>query len=455
MENIKVSVLIYVLNDVTHIKKCLQSVRTQTLKELEILVIDGGSSDGTLEIIQEAKKHDSRIRVIHCESGVGLQFNTGLKNAKGEYIGICESDDYLLPEMIEKQYETASSYQLDMLRANAWHFIETDKGEIPFLITLTKNNDLYDRVLDLSENMALLKLGINSFWSGLYNRKFLLEQMLFMNETKGASYQDTSFSFLTAIKAKRVMLSHDAFYCYRLDNPNSSVNQPKKITLLIEEYNLLKKRLQKECLFEQYKEIYLSWKINGYLGFYDSLSKKLKEKYVELMYIDIKKDLDSGEFSEYELLGKSRKIADNVKKSISALCEYLEQMYIHFYSTKKVLEEIKQQDKVIIFGNGDMGNLVYMYLKHNSKNIVAFIDNNQNYWGKNNRGVLVMNPMEAVRSYPDAVYIVANLSCFDIMKKQLMELSIIPQNIIVCNDYAFFFKHILLKSLKGDKGASE
>ena len=79
---IKVSVLIYVLNNAEYIEASVNSVRNQTLQEIEILVIDGGSRDGTLEIVERLSKLDTRIRVIHTASGVGHQFNTGLREAK-------------------------------------------------------------------------------------------------------------------------------------------------------------------------------------------------------------------------------------------------------------------------------------------------------------------------------------------------------------------------------------
>lgn len=448
MENIKVSVLVYVLNDREHIQRCVNSVINQTLQEIEILVIDGGSVDGTLEAVKTISENNSKIRILPSSPGVGFQFNTGLQAARGEYIGICESDDYLLPDMYEKQYKTAKKYQLDMLRADSKHFIETKEGEVAFFVALSKKQELYDCILDLTKDNRILQLGVNSFWSGLYRRQFLLEQKLFMNETRGAAYQDTTFSFLSSVKAKRVMLSQEAFYCYRLDNPNSSVNRPQKITMLMEEYRLLKQRLKEEGLFETYKEIYLSWKINGCLGFFDSLSQELRDSYVELMYQDLREELDSGEFEEKELSGKGKETASMIRRSISDLRRYLYGMYEGFYHTKEALERIGEQEFVILFGCGEMGRLVDSFLQHKSKRIMAYMDNNTELWGTKIRDVPVMSPQSAVCQYPDAVYIVANLTYFQEMKEQLKNLSVSEEQIIICNDYGFFFKHIFLHSLK-------
>ena len=222
MDKVKVSVIIYVLNDITYVERCLRSVMDQTLQEIEILIIDGGSTDGTLEVIKKLAAFDSRIRLIHSTPGVGHQFNVGLQEATGEYIGICESDDYILPNMYEKQYSIAKKYHLDVIRADKQCFCEVDGKEVFFqeTIHIVGLDRFYDTVIDPRENMCFIQLGSLGIWSGIYRRGFLLEQKLFMNETQGASYQDTSFAFMVAVKAERAMILKDAFYCYRVDNPD-------------------------------------------------------------------------------------------------------------------------------------------------------------------------------------------------------------------------------------------
>ena len=121
MDEIKVSVIIYVKNTIEYIEKCIRSVMNQTLQEIEILIIDGGSTDGTLDIIEKMKQEDCRIRIFHAPASVGAQFNLGLREARGQYIGVCEADDYILPEMYESQYQIAKEYQLDVIRAGYYH----------------------------------------------------------------------------------------------------------------------------------------------------------------------------------------------------------------------------------------------------------------------------------------------------------------------------------------------
>lgn len=453
MKEIKISAIIYVLNSISYIEKCVRSVMSQTLQEIEILIIDGGSTDGTLEIIEKLSKEDIRIRIIHSASGVGRQFNKGLCEARGEYISICESDDYILPDMYKYQYEIAKKYELDVLRADANHFFEIRDGKEFFIpVTLTKQEEMYDRILDTTDSQCVLKLGINSFWSGLYRRRFLVERRIFMNETEGAAYQDTAFYFLAIMQAKRVMLSQKAFYCYRLDNPSSSVNNPQRITMLTEEYRLLKKRLKDLNLFEKCKGIYLSWKVNGHLGFYNSLPEELRDQYIIFMYQDLYRELSIENAQENEADMPDDKILNLVKESVDALREYLYERYRILYDTEERLEKIERNKEVVIFGSGDIGKLVCSYLMHTNRNVVAYTDNNKYLWGKPIGSIIVLEPEKAARFYPDSFYIIANEKNSDFMKKQLQQFYIKEDHIIICNNYCFFLKHILQKKLKGIEG---
>ena len=98
----KVSIVMPSLNVRPYIEECLDSVQNQTLKDIEILCVDAGSTDGTLEFLRERAAADSRIQVIESDrKSYGYQINLGIKAAKGEYFAILESDDYIIPEMYE------------------------------------------------------------------------------------------------------------------------------------------------------------------------------------------------------------------------------------------------------------------------------------------------------------------------------------------------------------------
>lgn len=324
-KSVRISVLVYVLNDAVHIEKCVRSVMAQSLRELEILLIDGGSTDGTLEELERLLSEDRRLRLIRSEAGVGCQFNTGLRAAVGKYVGICESDDYLLPDMYERQYAIAEKYDLDVLKANVFRFCENLGRQYFFPFSLSTDQGLYDILLDPQEDSRFLKLGVNGFWSGLYRREFLVENALWMNETEGASYQDITFSFLTSLYAKRAYIMRDAFYCYRMDNPDSSINNPRKTSMLLTEYQLLKEQLKQRNLWQRSREIYWKWRTSGYFWFYDNLSDTMRSEYVPMLYRDIRQEMESEAYSDTELTKREKKLCEAAGASWEVFHSFMEE----------------------------------------------------------------------------------------------------------------------------------
>ena len=445
-ENIKVSVLIYVRNDKSHIETCIRSVMNQTLRNIEIIIIDGDSSDGTLEIIKEMSALDSRIKICHSAPSVGLQFNTGLKLAKGEYIGICESDDYVLPDMYERQYETAHQNRLDILKADFYRFGGCGEEEIRLPFTVLGDVSLYERVICPRENGYLTKMGIKAFWSGIYRRDFLLKHNIFMNETQGAAYQDTSFSFMTLLRAERMMVSREAFYCYRWDNPNSSVNSPQKITMILEEYTMLKERLLEEGVFEKWKEFYFSWKVDSFIWFYDRISECRRPDYVERIYQELKDDISSGKFRESELALNEAEALFMVRQSKDAFEQYLEEKALSRWKIKERLEQVRYRKNVVIFGNGNVGKLVHQYVTKTGGSVLAYVDNRKEIWGMKDGGTMIISPEQSAEQFYDATYIVANSTHYEEMKRQLLGLSIREEQIIVCPEYEFLLDQAIFST---------
>lgn len=122
-DTVKVSVLVPCCNVSAFVRECLESIVGQTLKEIEIICINDGSTDNTLDIIQEFAARDSRIRVLDKKnSGYGDSMNKGLEMARGEYIGIVESDDFVEPGMFEKLYSAAKANDLDICRSQYWSY---------------------------------------------------------------------------------------------------------------------------------------------------------------------------------------------------------------------------------------------------------------------------------------------------------------------------------------------
>ena len=125
---LKVSVIIPVYNVEQYLRECLDSVTSQTLKQIEIICIDDGSTDNSLEILKEYQAKDTRIKIIRQENG-GLSSarNTALKHCSGDYITFVDSDDYLRTDALQLLTEKAQENDLDMLTFGGYNFDDTSK----------------------------------------------------------------------------------------------------------------------------------------------------------------------------------------------------------------------------------------------------------------------------------------------------------------------------------------
>ena len=118
MEGIKVSVIMAVYNAERYLRQALESVCQQTLRDIEIICVDDGSTDGSMEILKEFAGQDDRIKILqHLEKtdGAAAARNMGLQAARGEYLSFLDADDWFEPDMLEKAYEKASLRELDVL----------------------------------------------------------------------------------------------------------------------------------------------------------------------------------------------------------------------------------------------------------------------------------------------------------------------------------------------------
>ena len=109
--NVKVSIVVPIYNAELYLKQCLDSIINQTLKEIEIICVNDGSTDKSAKIVEEYAKKDNRIRVItKTNTGYGNSMNIGFDAAVGEYVGLIESDDFVDKEMFATLYNVAKPH---------------------------------------------------------------------------------------------------------------------------------------------------------------------------------------------------------------------------------------------------------------------------------------------------------------------------------------------------------
>ncbi len=234
---VKVSVIVPVYNAERYLAQCLDSILAQTLKEIEAVCVDDGSTDGSGEILDQYSLRDQRVKVLHRKnSGYGSAMNAGLDAACGEYIGIVESDDCILPEMYRTLYEESAAGELDVVKSDACFWYE--KIAYRRRIHHAHLEPYYDRVLGDMDRNVFFDFYMN-IWTGIYKREFLARKNIRFHESPGASYQDNGFWLQTLSYCDKAKWIDKAFYLYRQDNEAASVKSRDKVLAMTREYEYI------------------------------------------------------------------------------------------------------------------------------------------------------------------------------------------------------------------------
>ena len=221
----KISVLVPIYNTEKYLKKCLDSIAGQTLKDIEVICVNDGSTDNSLAVAEEFAEKDPRFKVINKENtGYGNTMNIALEKASGEYIGIVESDDFAASDMFEYLYSLSRSGTIDLVKGNFYDYYE-DYNKPPRAYENKERNMIPDSAVPfiLSEN-AQIQFGHPSVWSAVYRRKFINDNNIRFKEEKGGGWVDNPFFYETLCKAKSIIWTKRPLYYYRKSNPNSSSN---------------------------------------------------------------------------------------------------------------------------------------------------------------------------------------------------------------------------------------
>ncbi len=267
-----ISILVPIYNVERYLRQCLDSICRQTLQDIEIICINDGSTDSSLDIIKEFADQDARIIIIDKpNSGYGDSMNQGLKTARGKYIGIVESDDWVDQEAFQRLLHLAEQHRADIVKAN--HYTEQHgKSHLTQEITSSSPSNYYE-VFRYAP----------AIWSMIYRRDFLTKNSIDFLPTPGASYQDLSFNFKVWATAERAVLTTEAYLHYRLDNPNSSVNNPGKVNCVVEEYAEITKYLQDHQLLDQFGHIMAAAKFRNYHWNLQRLAAPLARNFYQTM----------------------------------------------------------------------------------------------------------------------------------------------------------------------------
>ena len=447
----KITVIMPSLNVVQYIQECLESVAAQTLKEIEILCVDAGSTDGTFEILKDYERKDNRIRVIRSSiKSYGVQVNIGLREAKADYISIIETDDFVDSHMLEELLHQAEQYDLDFIKGDYQSVIQQSDGQYQYttvpMFSLEAETILYYQVIHPQDYPFLHMRGLN-IWRGIYKTSFLRKHKITLNETAGAAFQDTGFHHLTLLYAAKVMYVKEPYYKYRQDRLESSYRNPNTLKYTYDEYKYLFDILGDADLAdaEELKYIYIKMALE-YVKHYDksirernydhdgilTLSEYITWLQNKILHAAEKKMICIEDFS----IDNWMKLQFMIQYPVSYI-DYLKIYDLSLIQQKEAFCNQFQGEEVVIFGCGFYGETALREFQSRHISVAALCDNNAKKWGQFIDGVMIQSPAECVKLYPHANYVIAVKRYVNEIKEQLLCLKVQNRKIF---DYASAYR---------------
>ena len=220
MEEIKVSIIVPIYNVEQYIEKCIESIIGQTLSEIEIILVDDGSSDRSGYLCDQYAKRDSRIKVIHKKNaGLVAARKTGLEYAGGEYIGYVDGDDFVEKDLFQKMYACMKNNDADMLAVgftrDHGHEKEKVSNEVNSGIFQGKRRfDIYNKMVYSGE---YFKPGIiPSVWSKLFKKELLLNAQTKVSDLIRMG-EDVACTYPALLNANKIVVDNEIYgYHYRM-----------------------------------------------------------------------------------------------------------------------------------------------------------------------------------------------------------------------------------------------
>jgi glycosyltransferase involved in cell wall biosynthesis len=216
---VSVSIIVPVYNVEQYLAKCLDSLIGQTLKNIEIILINDCSTDQSEDIIFKYQKIDSRIVYLKQKKNQGQGFarNYAIKEARGEYILFVDSDDYIALNAAEILYNKAKEQNLDILEANYYRVYPTHKKE--------QKNEVFSDILTGNQYFEKIPFTVGVIWNKLWRKEFILKNNLtFVKEI----FEDVIFISEATLVAKRVFRMEFSFYYYMIRENSTMTSKVTK-----------------------------------------------------------------------------------------------------------------------------------------------------------------------------------------------------------------------------------
>lgn len=332
---VKLSIIIPIYNGETYLEQCIKSILCQTLKELEVLCVDDGSTDHSSQIIKRFQDEDNRIYLFRQENlGAGVARNLAIKKAQGKYLAFLDSDDYYLDkDALELMFNACEANRISACASLRKRIINGIIEPDPLF-----QNVIKERVL----NYCDYQFDYN-YQDFIFLREIIIKNNIYFPQYR--RFQDPPFLVKVLHAAKQFMIVDTHLYCYRLVDAAFRFNNAKTCDLLC--------GLIDNLIFAKEKNLNVLFK---------NTVKRLEYEYT---YIIIKNILPD-DLHIIKLLMRANHIICSQMKSFNYIIRPLRivLLYIDQYE-KKLMQEINEYDEIVLYGAGRYGQAFLEFLQWN------------------------------------------------------------------------------------------
>lgn len=398
----KISIIIAIYNAEQFLEQCLDSILNQTLEDYELICVDDGSTDGTVDILNQYKKRDSRIKILHHEhtgKGAAGARNMGLESAKGEYLLFLDADDYFSLFLLEHTYQKAEERQTDIVMYDARAF---DHNTGNYLGNILRTEYVPEQEVFSGKDARehLYRIASSAAWSMLFRRSFIKEYRLRFQEVYGPD--DLFFVYASLSAAKRITVLKEELLFYRKNIADQqTLNIHKSPLAITQAYTALQEWLEERGLFETYAAVYYECALTNFQSYISRMDTY--EAYSELYEHLRNKVFDEIGMTEECL--EQYHIPKNLRKWFSDVCGNTSGKYAWNYMKENQRgyrfryafssEQFQNGQRVVLYGAGSVGK--DFYIQNSIKNyctIVAWVDKRAEKYGFPISGKETMHSLE-------------------------------------------------------------
>ncbi|MGN1167596.1 MAG: glycosyltransferase [Lachnospiraceae bacterium] len=345
MNQPKVSVIVPVYKTQKFLKKCLESILNQSLQDIEVIVVDEGDLDECRAIIDYFELIDDRVVAPHEKNGgYGASCNKGFELARGEYIAIVESDDFVEPTMYEELYNYAKKVGADVVKGPYYEYFDELDGQkevkrICEYAQSVTDGVPKDTVFSVRQFPQLLTVHA-SLWTGLYKNSYMKENNIKFVCAKGGAYVDVGFRIDTLVNTDKVAWYEKPFYDYRITNEDSTTNNFNLSSMITRWEEVYEKYSEKKELFEK------------------AAPHILRDEYLNTIGWILDANYDYKEEDYARLIRLYDNISEQDVKEASGLTKTQRKKILEFKKNPKYVEKLVKEKRKIIFGTSKVQRLV-------------------------------------------------------------------------------------------------